>query len=174
MPEAEFEQIRKQRITGIEAARSEPGFRAGLRLQAAMMPFPKDDVRAVLTIDEQLENLKAVKIEQLQAFHKKFYGASEGEVAIVGDFDAAAAKKVIAEEFGAWKSPSPYAVVISGYRKVAPINESIETPDKQNATFAAALRMDLTDHHPDYPALVFGNFLLGGGFLNSRLATRIR
>jgi zinc protease len=30
------------------------------------------------------------------------------------------------------------------------------------------------DDNPDYPALVLGNFLLGGGFLNSRLATRVR
>ena len=27
---------------------------------------------------------------------------------------------------------------------------------------------------PDYPALMFGNYMLGGGFLNSRLLTRIR
>jgi zinc protease len=32
----------------------------------------------------------------------------------------------------------------------------------------------LQDTDPDYPALVLGNYMLGGGFLNSRLATRIR
>jgi zinc protease len=30
------------------------------------------------------------------------------------------------------------------------------------------------DDDPDYPALVLGNYMLGGGFLNSRLAVRIR
>jgi zinc protease len=174
LPEAEFEQIRKQQLTALESARNEPGFRAGTRLMAALMSFPKDDVRANLSIDERLENLKAVKIEQVRKFHQAFYGASHGEVAIIGDFDAAAAKKVLTEEFGSWKSAAAFEIVKSGYAKVAPINESIETPDKQNASFVAALRLDLTDKHPDYPALAFGNFLLGGGFLNSRLATRIR
>ena len=32
----------------------------------------------------------------------------------------------------------------------------------------------MRDDNPDYPALVLGNYMLGGGFLNSRLATRIR
>ena len=40
--------------------------------------------------------------------------------------------------------------------------------------FVAGLRLNLSDTDPDYPAMVFGNYMLGGGFLNSRLATRIR
>jgi zinc protease len=35
-------------------------------------------------------------------------------------------------------------------------------------------QFEMNDNNPDYPALVMGNFMLGGGFLNSRLATRIR
>ena len=174
LPEAELEQIRKQRITGLEAGRNEPQVRAGMRISTALNRFPKDDVRAALTIDEQLERLKAVKLEEVKDFYKRFYGASQGEVAIVGDFDPAAVKKVLTEEFGSWKSPAPYALIISGYAPEKAINESIETPDKQNAILVAGMHLEMTDKHPDYPALVFGNFLLGGGFLNSRLATRIR
>jgi zinc protease len=40
--------------------------------------------------------------------------------------------------------------------------------------FLASERINLSDADADYPALVFGNYMLGGGFLNSRLATRIR
>jgi zinc protease len=38
----------------------------------------------------------------------------------------------------------------------------------------AGENLKLRDDDPDYPALVLGNYMLGGGFLNSRLATRIR
>ncbi len=174
LPETEFEQVRKQQITGIEAARNEPQFRAGTRLGAVLYPFPKGDPRAILSADEQIENLKAAKLSEAQAFYRKFYGASHAELAVVGDFDAAAVKKVIEEEFGAWKSTAPYETLKTGFARVPPVNESIETPDKQNASFAAALRLNVSDQDPEYPALTFGNFLLGGGFLNSRLATRIR
>ena len=54
------------------------------------------------------------------------------------------------------------------------MNKTIETPDKQNAVFIAAERLRLSDKDADYPAMVIGNYMLGGGFLNSRLATRIR
>ena len=37
-----------------------------------------------------------------------------------------------------------------------------------------APRLPLRDDHPDYPALVIGNFILGGGSLSSRLADRVR
>jgi zinc protease len=32
----------------------------------------------------------------------------------------------------------------------------------------------MRDDDPEYPAMVLGNFMTGGGFINSRLATRIR
>jgi zinc protease len=50
----------------------------------------------------------------------------------------------------------------------------VETPDKESAVFMAGLPIDLRDDAKDYPALVLGNFMTGGGFLNSRLAKRIR
>jgi zinc protease len=38
----------------------------------------------------------------------------------------------------------------------------------------ASERINISDEDPDYAALLFGNYMMGGGFLNSRLATRIR
>ncbi|MFN8890433.1 MAG: M16 family metallopeptidase, partial [Cyclobacteriaceae bacterium] len=46
--------------------------------------------------------------------------------------------------------------------------------DKANAFFVAAYNFEFRDDNADYPAMVMANFMLGGGFLNSRLATRIR
>jgi zinc protease len=54
------------------------------------------------------------------------------------------------------------------------INQSLEAPDKANAFFMAGMNLEVRDDDPDYPALVLGNYMLGGGFLNSRLAVRIR
>jgi zinc protease len=48
-----------------------------------------------------------------------------------------------------------------------------ETPDKANAFFLAGMRINVRDEDPDYPALLFANYLLGQG-LNSRLFARIR
>jgi zinc protease len=57
---------------------------------------------------------------------------------------------------------------------VAPVNQSLPAPDKANAFFVAGFNLKIRDDHPDYPALLLGNYMLGGGFLNSRLTSRIR
>ena len=50
----------------------------------------------------------------------------------------------------------------------------INTPDKANAAYFAAMTLPMKDSHPDYPALALGNFVLGAGGLSSRLADRVR
>ena len=51
---------------------------------------------------------------------------------------------------------------------------TILTPDKENAVYLAGLSMPIKDDNPDYPALLVGNFILGGGGLSSRIADRLR
>jgi len=51
---------------------------------------------------------------------------------------------------------------------------TLNTPDKANATYTAGFNFELRDDEPDYPALVLGNFILGGSTLSSRLGDRIR
>jgi zinc protease len=93
---------------------------------------------------------------------------------VVGDFDAKEIATLASELLGDWKSPGKFERLAKSYRDIAPIDQSIETPDKANAFFVAGETLKLRDDDPDYPALTLGNYMLGGGFLNSRLATRIR
>jgi zinc protease len=52
--------------------------------------------------------------------------------------------------------------------------EEINTPDKQNAVYFSAMNFPMMDTSPDYPALVLGDFIFGGGSLSSRLGNRVR
>ena len=162
-------------ITAIEAQRSEPGPRALELIGQHFNRYPKDDPRYSATLEEQLEAARSVTLDQVKAFHKAFYGASKGELAIVGEFDPATAKAAVAEAFADWKSGQPYARVDLAYADVPAINRWIDTPDKENAVFAARINLPIKDDDPDFPALFLANYMLGGGAgLNSRLAERIR
>ncbi len=174
LPESEFDEIRKEELTQLDFGKSEPQSLAFTEMNRTMYPFPKGDVRGTASIPEQIEEVKSVKLEDAKKFYRHFYGASNAELAVVGDFDPAAVKKEIEGLFGAWKSPARFERIQTGFQQIAPVNQTIETPDKQNAVFIAATRLNISDMDADYPALVFGNYMLGGGFLNSRLATRIR
>ncbi len=172
-PESEFESAKKQRIAGIENRKTEPGALAPLALDRVLNPFPKNDVRYVPTIDEQVEDSSKVTLDDVKNFHAQFYGTSHGQLVIVGQFDPAAVSKTAAELFGNWASPAPYQRITANFEKIAPVNLKIETPDKQNATFAAALRVPMSDTDPDYPALVMANYMFGGS-LSARMPDRIR
>ena len=111
---------------------------------------------------------------EARAFYIDFYGVGVGELAIVGDFDPDEVLPVVETVFGAWASPRAYQRIPDPYEAVESTTISIETPDKANAVFLVGKTMPLSDSSDDYPAMVLANYMLGGGFLNSRLATRVR
>jgi zinc protease len=171
-PENELETLKQQALTGIEGQRSEPQAITLRAFQQHLNPYPKGDVRYVPTFDEQIAELRGITIDQVKQYYTDFYGASNAELSVVGDFDPEAVLKV-ASTISNWKSPKPYSQIKNEYRAIEPVNRVFETPDKANAFFLAGSRIKISDDHPDYPALMFANYLLGQG-INSRLFARIR
>ncbi|MBI3651116.1 MAG: insulinase family protein [Acidobacteria bacterium] len=173
-PEAEFEQLKQSSLAQIEAQRSDPTATAVTALRRHLYPYPKGDVRYVATPEEEAAAVKALTLDAVKNFYRDFYGASNGELAVVGDFEAKEVEQLTTALFGNWKNPKPYARLAEAFQEIAPQNEELLTPDKANAFFIAAQRLNLRDDAPDFPALVLANEILGGGFLNSRIVTRLR
>jgi zinc protease len=171
--ESDFEQVKQQRIAAIEANLKEPSSLASELLQAHISPYPRGDVRHVATMQEQIDDLKAVTLDEVSKFHAKFYAASHGEMVALGQFEPAQLQKTAAELLGGWNSTTPHTRIASTYQPVAPINRTIATPDKANATFEAAIRVKMSEDDPDYPAMILANHMFGGS-LGSRMPNRIR
>ncbi len=173
-PESEFEQLRLQSITGLEAARKEPATLASLAMDAHFDPWPNDHPLAFKSIDASLAEVRALKREDLVAFHRDFYGSNEGEIVVVGDFDPVAVKAQLRALFGEWRTAKPYAIIHTRYVEVAADSKRIETPDKANAIVVARSNVSLNDNDPDYPALMLANTVFGGDPVKARLADRLR
>ena len=173
-PQSEFDQLKQETLTQIESQKSEPTSIAFTELSRIFNVYPKGHPLYSGTIDEDIAGIKAVTLDDVKRFYKDFYGASNGQMTIVGDFDEKEISALTQEIFGNWKSAKSFTRIKQDYHVVAPVNKSFETPDKANAFFVARLNLKVRDDNADYPALVLGNYILGGGFLNSRLATRIR
>lgn len=172
--EEEFNKLVEEELASMEERLSDPQSVAGEQFNRLLNPYPKTDVRYVMTMQEEIEAVKALKFEDIQNFYDQYYGASEATVSIVGDFDQAPIENKINKYFGDWKNPGKYVRITDPYKEVKSQDVNLETPDKANAMFLAGMNLPIGDDHPDYAALVVGNYMLGGGFLNSRLATRIR
>lgn len=170
----EFDKLKEEQLAGLESQRSEPMSLAFNSFSRTLRPYPKDDPRYVMDFDEQVAAIEALTLDDVKSFYENFYGTTDATMAVVGDFDQEAVKKATLEVFSDWKSPNGYNRISKKYRPIEATNESINTPDKANAMFVAGMPVQLNDDSDDYAALVMGNFMLGGGFLNSRLATRVR
>ncbi len=173
-PEEELEKMKKEQLAFIEQSRSDPRAIVFNQMGKMTNSFPKDHPYYTTDFDEEVERINAVTIEDVRKFYKDFYGGSNITFGASGDMDAEAVKEALTAGFADWKSPTDYARIARRYKAVKPETVKIETPDKANAWFVATQTLPIGQDHPDYPALVMGNFMLGGGFLNSRLATRIR
>lgn len=173
-PQKEFDELQRETVASIEENKSEPTSVGSTAYSRYLNPYPKGDPRYVSTIEESIEDYGGVKLEQVRRFYAEFYGASNGELSVVGDFDQGEVIRTANELFGNWKSPQKFERIPREYKDQPATHIVLNTPDKANAFMLAGMNLPLKDDDPDYPALVLGNYMLGGGFLNSRLATRIR
>jgi len=170
----EFEKLKEEQLAGLEEQLSDPQAIAQYNFQKLLNPYPKTDARYVMSPEEEIEAVKNLTLEEVVKFYQDNYGGSEATVSIVGDFDKDMINAQIDEYFDTWKSPSSYERITDPYVAVKPEVVEVNTPDKANAMFFAGINLPVGQDNEDYAALVIGNYMLGGGFLNSRLATRIR
>jgi len=173
-PEAEFTKLRDEVLASIEQQRSDPQALAQQGLQRILSPWPADDFRYEPTFEEQKSAVQAVSVADLRRFHAEFYNATAATAAVVGDFDETTVRGALGGLLADWKSAQPYQRAPAKFFDVPAKALRVNTPDKANATLLAGQNLALRDDDPDYPALVMANYMLGGGFLNSRLAVRIR
>lgn len=172
--QSEFDLLKQETLTNLENGRSEPDAIAFRALAQYFNRYPKGDVRYAPSLDEEIADVKAVTLDDLKKFYADFYGASAGQLAIVGDFDEKEISPIVNQLFANWKSQKMYQRIPREYFDMPPATRSFETPDKANAVFLARLNIKMRDDDPDYAAFELGNYMLGGGILNSRLAVRIR
>jgi len=174
-PESEFEQLRGQAITGLQAQMSQPQSVAG---RASSRHFdghwPKGHPYHVGSFEDNLADLRAVTLAQVREYHAGFVGAGNGDIAVVGDFDAEQVLALMQQHFGDWTSAKPFERIPMPLQAVPAVTRLLETPDQANSVIIQAARMPISDSHPDYAALLVANNIFGGGGMKSRLGDRVR
>jgi zinc protease len=175
LPAEELELIREDMLSGMANRVSDPVAIAMNTVTRKMAPYEVNDPRYIPELKEDLERVKAVTIEQIQDIYSRLIGSSVGELTVIGDFDKDLVVPAVEEFTKEWKSD----VAFERIPRVSVNNTTgdftkVNTPDKANAAYFAAMTLPMKDSHPDYPALAIGNFVLGSGGLSSRLADRVR
>jgi zinc protease len=172
-PPEVLDELKRAALADIEQQRKEPDALADNAVSRAMNPYPRGDVRYTSSFDEMVADINAVTVDQLRAFHKRFYSAARSEFGAAGDMDVAEVRSALDKSLGGWAGGEPYTRVPRPIAPVKPQRLQLAAPDKQNATLLMRQSVPLHDLDADYPALSMANYLLGTGG-QSRLWTRIR
>ena len=174
-PASELDVLKQQHRADLEQALSDPQQLALRKVRQKLNPYTLGDVRYFPTVEEELKLTQDLDLASVRRLHTDFLGAQAGQIAVVGDFDEDVNLKSLQGNLKGWKSKQAYARV-PRTGKVDFKSETVKllTPDKANAFYFSGEVFPLRDDHPDYPALVIGNYIFGAGALSSRLGDRIR
>ncbi|AZY50048.1 M16 family metallopeptidase [Bordetella avium] len=172
-PQDQVEEYKRQSITAIQSAMTEPTALASRALARHDNPWKPDDIRYVPTFDEALADIRSLNREALVRAHERFYGAGQIKVAVVGEFDPAAVEASLKKSLDGWKRAPAYTRIPTPFHAIKAEQFTIDTPDKANAFYISGMPLQLQDTNPDYVPLYLANFLLGTSE-TSRLWNRVR
>lgn len=175
LPAEELEILKRQQLAQLEQALTDPQTRAVRSIAKQLSPYPAGDVRHVLEVEEEIQAVKDASLTDLKRLHSEFLSGQSGQIVVVGDFDLEATEAKLQQIVAGWTTKQPYGrIARSGDVTLKTKLDTISIPDKANAFYFAGTVMPINDSHPDYPAMVIGNYILGAGALSSRLGDRIR
>ncbi len=171
MAPAEFERMKKTRLTAILQGRDNASTLAALTFAKVLYGanhrygWPANGTEA---------SLNAITPADIKAFHAKVYQPSNALLIVVGDVTAAQVLPKLEKQFGAWKNTAPVAKVTVPAAP-APAPRTVYLVDKKGAA-QSQIRIGLVGvarSTPDFYTLDVVNTILGGSF-TSRLNQNLR
>ncbi len=172
---AELDKLKTMDLANIEKNKTDPQYLAGKKLRRLNQNFKKGHPLYVKSIEEDIAAINDVAINDLQEFYNTFYGISNSATLIaIGNIEEQVIRSYFEKEFSNFKSNKPYAAISNTYKVNIAVNIKIKTPGKKNAISVGVLAFESSQDEKDFAALQVASNIFGGGFLNSRIAGRLR
>ncbi|WP_313054770.1 M16 family metallopeptidase [Pseudomonas lopnurensis] len=171
---AEYDLVKRQRLQALRIPADQPASVAGLALRRHVERYAEGDIRRRVEHEEMRAAMKAVSLKDVRRFHEDFYGASHGELAIAGDFDAAQVTAQLDRLFGGWTSKTPHHRTTQPYEDIAPARIHAKANAAQTGHYIGRLHFQANARSEDTAALFVAEHVLGRHPLASRLGKRLR
>lgn len=171
----ELDKLKTQDLADIEQNKTEPRYLASKQLRLLNQKYEKGHPFYATTTEEDIEQINAVTVEAIQSYYDTYYGISNNATLVaIGNFDDQELKDYFENNFADFKSNKPYQPIADTFVLNNTANEKIKTPDKKNAISIGVMSFEGSQEDADYAALEIASSIFGGGFLNSRIAGRLR
>ena len=167
----ELELLKQQFIGNIQQGISDPATRGSIALAQAL--YPAGHPNYSKAIEETIEDVKNVKMEDLKAFHNKYFGPAQMHFVAVGDVNDKDIYKAIDKSFKNWKGGVKRTTKKYDIKKGNSITEIITIPEKPSAELYIGQYTGIQRNDADFLPFFMGNSVLGGGF-SGRLMLTVR
>lgn len=159
-PEEELEKIRKQTISGLAQSKDNPGAIAS-NLNTRLV-YGDDHPYGEIQTEETTNN---ISVDDLKNYHATYFKPNISYLAIVGDVDTKAMKKLVKTYFGSWESgdvpmPTYETPELPAKTMVGLVNRSNSVQSVINVTYPVVLPVGSDD---EIKVRVM-NQILGGSF----------
>ena len=165
---AEFAKAKQQFIGSLEASLQNTEGRAQEAFGSAV--FPAGHPNRPHAIAEYLAAAKTATLDQVKAFHAKYYGPAHMTLILVGDVSPDAQAEV-EKAFAGWSGGQDY--IRPAQRAGATVSRDISVPlaDKPSVSVILGQATGLTYKDPDALALRLGTAIFGHGFTGRLMGT---
>jgi zinc protease len=167
-PQADFVRSQNQTLLGIKAAEASPGKIASKAFYKALY----GDHAYGSPVEGTKASVEKLTTDDLKAFHRRFFVARNGVIAMTGDLTRVEAEKLAERLSSGLKKgeAAPPTAKVPDLEKAQEIR--IPFPSRQAHVYMG--HPGIERGNPDYYALYLGNHILGGGGFTSRLVKEVR
>jgi zinc protease len=158
----EFNKAKQQFVGALEASAQNTEARAQEAFGRAV--FPQGHPNRPHAITEYETAAKNASLDELKAFHAKYYGPAHLTLVVVGDVSASATETEISKAFSGWSGGQDYVRPASPATLSASRQVSVPLADKPSVSVIIGQPTGLRYKDPDALALRVGTAVLGSGF----------
>jgi zinc protease len=166
LPQSEIDRLKNDALRQIALQNSQPQTIAVVRFRKILYG---DHPYSIVVPTE--DDIKKLTIQDVKDFYAGNFGAQRAHLYVAGKFDAAAAKKAIAESFSSWGKGAARMENVP-VLKPQHVLDVTDRPGAPQSTLLVGLPVPPATS-PDTVSLIVTNALLGGSF-NSRITANIR
>ena len=165
----EFAKAKQQFIGSLEASLQNTEGRAHEAFGRSV--FPDDHPNHPHSIAEYIAAAKSATLDDLKAFHAKYYGPAHMTLVLVGDVSAAGVQAEVAKAFSGWNGGQDYIRPAQPASASGPREISVPLSDKPSVSMILGQVTGLKYRDPDALALRVGTAILGHGFTGRLMGT---
>ena len=166
---AEFAKAKQQFIGSLQESLQNTEGRAHEAFSRAI--FPENHPNHPHSIAEYLAAAKSATLDDVKAFHAKYFGPAHLTLVLVGDVPLAETQSEIAKDFAGWTGGQDY---IRPAKPASPAGQrdiAIPLKDKPSVSVILGQATGLRYRDPDALALRVGTAILGRGFTGRLMGT---